>query len=307
MTSGKLGSRLLAAHRVLALILTPLLIVLCLSGMALAFQPMMPAEGRAAVDAPRLLASLRTVDPEGTAGLMVVEPSGEAFELRSRGKGMKGRFSVASGERLEAERGFDFFATAEQLHRGLLLGLNPVMEASTFGLIAILLVGPLVIGRLRLRTLMQRHGTLGLVFLPVLLFLPVSAAMMVLHLGEPPRPAEIPAERKVDLGRALELAAPRLDLSRLRLARRWPSGEVLLYVAGEAGREVIYKLDAAGEPVPFVPPRHWPHSLHTGRWAPGAPLLNMAGAAGMLALTGSGLVSWWRRRREERLPRDANL
>lgn len=299
MTSGKLRARLLAAHRILALILTPLVIVLCLTGIVLAFQPMLPADGRSAVDAPRLLESLRAVDPEGTAGLLVVDPAGETFELRSRGKGAKGRFAVATAERLPEKEGFDLFATAERLHRGLLLGLNPVMEASTFGLILILLAGPLVIGRLRLRTLMQRHGTLGLAFLPVLLFLPASAAMMVLHLGEPPRPQEIPAERKVDLGRAIELAAPALDLSYLRMARRWPSGEVLLYVrAGSgAGAETIYKLDAAGEPAPFVPPRHWPHSLHTGRWAAGAPLLNMAGSAGMLALTGSGLYSWWRRRR----------
>lgn len=300
MTSGKLRSRLLFLHRALALVLAPFLLVLVLSGSVLAFAPLVGDDDgpRAAVDGGKVLAALAAVDPEGTAGLLLMDPGGASFELRSRGQGVRGHFDLASGQKLPpAEEGFDVFETAERLHKGLLLGLNPLMEAMAFVLLALLLIGPFVIGRLGLATWMQRHGTFGLLLWPLLALPPVTGVMMVLHLGEPARPAEAPPEARLTLARGLELATPALDLSRLTAARRWPSGEVLVYLATAEGEE-IFKVAAEGPPQPFTPARNWPHELHEGRWFQGASLINLASALGLLTLMITGLRSWWRNRRK---------
>lgn len=306
MTSGKLRSRLLFVHRALALILAPFLVVLCLSGIVLAFQPLAGEGKRSPVDPVALLAALREVDPEGSAGLLIVAPAGDSFELRSRGPGVRGRFGIASRQALPEDESFDVYAAAERLHKGLLLGWNPLMEAAAFGILFLLLIGPFVIGRFVIKpggsaTLAQRHASLGLFFWPLILLPPVTGVMMVLHWGEPARPPEAPPEERLTLAGGLERAAPQLDLARLEMARRWPSGEVLLYVAaGRRGREeAIYKVAAAGDPVVFAPPRNWPHDLHEGRWSRRGAILNMAAAVTLLTLMGSGLVSWWRRRGNE--------
>jgi hypothetical protein len=123
--------------------------------------------------------------------------------------------------------------------------------------------------------------------------------MMVMHWGEPARPPEAPAEQRLTLARGLELAAPKLDLARLTMARRWPSGEVLLYLAeGRKRPETkIYKVGPAGDPAPFSPPRDWAHDLHVGSWSRRGAVLNVAGAMSLLTLHLSGLYSWWRRKR----------
>lgn len=299
MTSGKLRSRLLFLHRALALVLAPFLLVLVLSGMVLAFAPLVGDAGpRAAVDGAKVLAALTAVDPEGSAGLLLMDPGGSSFELRSRGQGIRGHFDLASKQKLPpTKEGFDVFETAEQLHKGLLLGLNPLMEAMAFVLLALLLIGPFVIGRLGLATWMQRHGTFGLLLWPLLALPPITGVMMVLHLGEPARPPEAPPEARLTLARGLELAAPALDLSHLTAARRWPSGEVLVYLAKTDGEE-IFMVGAAGPPQPFTPARNWPHDLHEGRWFQGASLLNLASALGLLVLMITGLRSWWQNRRK---------
>lgn len=300
MTSGKLRSLLVSLHRLLALVLTPLMIVFCLSGILLGVLRMAPPPARGPVDAAAVMAALQAVDPEGSAGLLIVEPGGEAFELRSRGKGVRGRFGVASRQQLPAEEGFDLEAKTEQLHRGLLLGLNPLMEAAAFVVLALVLIGPLIVARLGWRTLLQRHAALGLIFWPLVLLPPATGVMMAAHWLEAPRPPEAPAEQRLSIARGLELAAPRLDLSRLAMARRWPSGELLVYLAdGPEGRETaIHKVFADGEAAPFAPPRNWPHDLHVGAWSPAGAWLNIAGALALLTLNATGIYSWWRRRRE---------
>ncbi len=173
------------------------------------------------------------------------------------------------------------------------------MEASAFGVLFLLLLGPFVVVRLGQATLMQRHASLGVLLPPLLLLPPVTGVMMVLHWGEPARPPEAPAEQRLTLARGLELAAPRLDLSRLAMSRRWPSGELLVYLAPakpRAGQEV-FAVDAAGQAAPFAPPRNWPHELHEGRAFRRGSFLNMTAAVGLLTLMGSGLWSFCRRRR----------
>lgn len=301
MTSGKLRSRLLFLHRALAIVLAPFLLVLLLSGCVLAFAPILGGGEkveRAKVDAAAVLATLQAVDPEGTAALLLVDPAGTSIELRSRGKGVRGRFDLATRQQLPAaEEGFDVFETAERLHKSLLLGLNPVMETAAFGVLALLLIGPFIVVKLGNRSLMQRHATFGLSLWPLMILPPLTGVMMVLHWGEPARPAEASVEQRLTLARGLELASPALDLSRLVAARRWPSGELLVYLAAQPEEEV-FAVNSQGEATPFVAPRNWVKDLHEGRWAKGASMLNLAAALSMLGLMATGLYSWWRRRKD---------
>lgn len=299
MTSGKLRARLLSLHRILALLLAPFVLVLCVSGIVLAFRPLVGEGRRPPVDAAQLQQTLSSLDPEGAAGLLIVDPSGASFELRSRGAGPRGRFELATGRQLPPEQGFDVYETAERLHKGLLLGLEPLMQTAAGGILLLVLLGPLVVGRLGSVTLAQRHAGLGILFYPLVLLPPLTGLMMVFHLGEPERPPQAPPEARLTLARGLELAAPRLELSRLAVARRWPSGELLVYLAPpQRGQLETFKVDAAGNVAPFAPPRNWPHDLHEGLAFRRSAVLNMAGAVTLLFLMGSGLWSWWSRRRE---------
>lgn len=303
MTSGKLRSRLLFVHRALAIVLVPFLLVLCVSGIVLAFQPLVGEGPRARIDAAQLQATLAGIDPEGSAGLLIVAEDGRSFELRTRGQGVRGNFDLATGKTQPAEEGFDLYEKAEQLHRGLLLGLNPVMETAAFGVLLLVLLGPFVVGRLGGPSLAQRHASLGLLFYPLILLPPLTGVMMVLEIGQPARPPEAPAEQRLSLSRGLELAAPRLDLARLAMARRWPSGEILVYLAPlRRGELEVFKVDSQGDAASFSPPRNWPHDLHEGRAFHRGSILNMAGAVSLLFLMGSGLASFWRSWRRRRRP-----
>lgn len=106
------------------------------------------------------------------------------------------------------------------------------------------------------------------------------------------------AARTHDLiSRAFDIARDSVDMARLRFINRMPNGAAFLVTEGRFGiaRYVVTarSVDPLGGPAVELARR-----VHAGEWGGvwgGA--LDLAGALGLLAVLGSGTLSWWRRRR----------
>jgi len=290
-------------HRWLALGLAPLLFLIIASGAVLALKPILGESAAGAgpgLALPQLVQALDRADPEGRAGLLRRGADG-GIQLVSRTQGPLGQLDLTQG-RLEptAAPGFDLFAWAKQLHKDLLVGAGLVVEIVTFALVLVVALGPLL-AWLRLRpTVIGWHNGLGWLLLPLVLMLPLTGALMALHLDGGARPALSPSQPPLTLARALEraLQVPELqpELAHLVLARQFHAGAVLLVTQAPGQAEGHVVVDGAG--ATRLGGSSLVRRLHEGTWAgPWSGLLNLVGALATLGLMVTGLWSWLQRPR----------
>lgn len=288
--------RLVWLHRWLALALSPLLLLVTLSGFVLAFVPVteqFSASERTPLDAAALVRVVAAADPDGKATL--VSPSADGTEVTLAQGGVWRSYSLADGRLLtETAPPFDFFKTVESLHKNLLIGAGILVEIAAFAMLAIVVLGPLLAWPRLSANLMGWHRAMGWFALPLVVLLPLTATLMVLGIGGPSLPPV--AGGPTTPVAALTRAAGEIDLSTLELARSFRQGRVLITLADER----TYVASAGG----IAPLEGGPglvRELHEGTWAGAwSGLLNAVGAAALFALTVTGLLSWWRRRRAER-------
>ncbi|PWV59901.1 PepSY domain-containing protein [Plasticicumulans acidivorans] len=287
------------AHRWLGLIFFPLFMIILLSGAVLALKPIVDDLTTPAVTAPvesgSVLQRLTQLDPQGQASSLRIE--GGSIELNSRGAGPQGRFALADGQ-VQPGGGVDVFAVTEQLHKNLLLGLGVVVEWASWAMLAIVVCGPLL-GWLRLRnTLLGWHMAAGWLLLPLIAIGPITAALMILHIGGPQLPPIAPARPALSLSRGLELAAAQVDLSGLHWARSFRAGSVLLEVGSSAGAQ-RYIVDGGGSVHAAPASKGLVSELHEGTWGGAwSGAINLLAALTLSGLSITGFWSWLRRKRQ---------
>lgn len=288
------------AHRWAALALSPIFLAILISGAVLAFKPILgeAPPPQASLPTASVVATLRQLDPAGKASSVSVDHAQGVLTLASRGPGPAGSFDAATGAaRPEAQR-TDVFAVALDLHRKLLVGAGFLVEAATWAMAGIVLVG-LFLGLPRLaNTLMGWHMGLGWFALPLVALLPLTGVLMILHVGgaELPRPEAGPP---LSLARALD-AADRAGLPPVLNARAFRGGSVLLTTTqGEGAPRYLVSPSSRIDPITGGP--GWVRELHEGTWGgPVSGILNLAGALALGGLTLTGLWSWARRARQAR-------
>jgi sulfite reductase (NADPH) flavoprotein alpha-component len=282
---------LLKLHRWLALVTAPILLLIILSGVVLAFKPIVEGGARSPVDVPVLITSLNKADPRGRAGSLSMAADGRSFELRSRGPGPSGRFDAASGVKT-GELGFDLFAWARNLHENLLIGANWLVTLVTIVSVLLIVSGLLLGWRTLRHTLSGWHAGLGWLGLPLVALTPVTGLMMALHLGMPQLPF-YEGGHPQPIARVLEIASGQTDLTRLSLARNFRRGAVMLTVQTDT-RPVQLLVSGAGELQAVSP--SWVRMLHEGNWAGAfSGVLNLFSALPLLGLLITGVLGWWRR------------
>lgn len=296
MSWSALKPQLARLHRWTALILAPVFLLILLSAAVLALEPLAdglaPARGiTGPTDAAALVRLLDRVDPSGRADVSV-SADGRTAVVGKRGQPAVA-WDIASGQRgALPPTGTDVFGIARQLHRTLFIGAGVVVEAAAYAMTALVLVGPLLAWPRLNRTALGWHLGLGWGALPLVVGLPLTAVLMTLHLGAP-RPPQGPAP---SVARAIEQVAQRTDASGLRSARVW-RGTAVRVELRSAGGAVTWQVGAQGAG-PMRPTDYLVRSLHVGNWGGAASgALNFVGAVALLGLTGTGLWSWWARRR----------
>ena len=299
MIPPKIKGKILTLHRLVGLVAAPVLLLLAISGGALAFRPILGAGAApgAPVDVAALRAALDAVDPGGAATRVRVMPDGQrAFvETSTRTATSSVTVELATRARVaDAPEGADPFEPFRKLHRELLVGAGVVVTAVTFALLALAVLGPLIAWPRRRNTLAGWHTGVGWFLLPLVAIAPVTGAMMTLHLGEPARPKGNGRGPGISITLALDAAAKEgLDLRALILATRSGRGVALATGGPGAARYLVSPEGTVGP----VPPEPWTKQLHEGTWgAPVSGLVSLTAALATLILLSTGTLAWARRK-----------
>ncbi len=308
MSFAPLRPRLLALHRWLGLIFAPVFLVMILSGAVLSFRPIVaglneaPTASTSGVDIPALEALVGKLDINGAVTGISVAAGGAALDVASSTADIAGSWTVADATRAPAAPArFDVFGLAERVHKQLALGLGFVVDAASFAMLAIMLIGPFL-SWLRFRnSLIGWHRAAGWLALPITIISPLTAVLMVLGIGGgggAPLPV---AAKPVTISEALTIAAPDVDLSHLVMARKFRGGTVMLATSGASGGTYAVTDTKA---VALTGGPGLVKQIHEGTWAGAwSGALNFLIAMILFGLTVTGFASWFRRwRRERRKP-----
>lgn len=305
----KTRARLAKIHRWTALSLFPVYVALLVSGMILATHPMTHPAGRdklaAKLDTARLDALLAQVDSSGKLDAVEVDRDARHLTLYTAGSVRSHDLITGADGAPRAPEPPDFYSIVARIHSNLWIGAGFLVTLATFGMLFLVIAGPILSRPRRTsRTPLNWHINAGWLLYPLLILLPLSATLMVLPIGR--RFGFHRETTPITIPQALAIARDSVDLTTLHFVARMPGGHnVFLVTDGPFGisRHVIHphSVDPLGGPtVEFA------RMVHEGEWGGAwSGLLNMAGAAGLLAVMSAGALSWYRRRSRPAIAADA--
>ncbi len=283
---------LLQVHRWLALLLTPLFLLITLTGILLAFKPIIDELGPPAysghVEISELVqlislassdGNVRSIERTDAEGLWRIPGVGE-YQLGNPDR-------VGPAEDTSAA----FFGWVKEFHKDLLLDAGWLVEWVTYAMLAIMVAGVLLGWPKFSRSLIGWHQWLGVWLLPLALLLPLTAILMSLHVGRP----DLGLQRgsgATPLAQGIELAARRYDLSEILSARRFKAGSVLITTPEQS------LVVSGGQVTPVEIESNLPKQFHEGLWAGWfSGMFNVLAGSLVLGLTLTGALNWLRRQR----------
>lgn len=287
-------------HRLTALTLSPVFVVLLVTGAILAFRPMLatPAPVAPAVDVAHLLSLLTRIDSAGT--LRVVGISEDArVAMVGRGREMPTAYDIATGAivPLPAEAAVNFYDRIERIHRNLWLGLGGLVTLAAFALLFQVLVGPFLAPLRSPRTILTWHSAVGWVLWPLAVLVPLTAVLIQLPLGRPLGPRRgASAASAIPMVESLRQADGLAGISHLGLAQRLPDGSLIFITSGPEGdaRRMLHDGKISRLDGGFA---QFAHRVHTGEWGGvWGGVVDLGGVLVLVSLLTTGLWSWWRRR-----------
>lgn len=292
---------LLKLHRWVALATAPFFFLILLSGMVLAFKPILQSGSDGKLETQTLLAAIARADPNAEAGVLTVSEDGERFTLESRRSGPSGTFDVQTARRTGSALP-DVFEFARDLHVSLLLQARWLVTTVT--LLSVLVIASGFAGKLKKfrPTLGGWHNRLGWFSIPLVALTPLTGALMALHVGMPGHEAGSGARdgagragaARMSIERAIEMAAPELDLSHLTQVRTTRGGTVVISVQ-DGLRPTQYQVDRSGKVTSSTGPG-LVRILHEGTWAGAwSGVFTLVSTFPLLGLLVTGVLKWWRR------------
>lgn len=297
-------------HRWLAISLSPVLVLILLSGIVLAFRPILgdersAAHPRVAVDAKRLAAVVDSLDPRATAMGFFLDDEG-AVHLFTPGRGFP-VVDVATGKATTSDAAAPpptFWDYAHRVHVELWIGAEGLTVLATLAMIFLVVAGPFLARPRRPRTARGWHVWMGWVAWPLLALLPFSVVMMKVH-----PPIRVSSGQPLpSLARVVErTSAAGLDVTELRGVQGLPGGKAIVMFQGahNGGR---WLLDGTTATNLHSRVADVGHALHEGTWAGAwSGVLNIVAAIASLVMLGSGLLSWRRHSRRRRAVVESGL
>lgn len=286
---------LLRLHRWVTLVFALPLAVVTLTGLILAFEPVAIDLGftPGSINAAHLSGLLAQYDPGGkTSGISL-----RAYEdrLTLNGPGVSGKTDIAlsSGAVVDDSVGLRLsalFMASRRLHEHFLFDQGWVVLASTFAMLALILLG-IVMGWPRLRnTVSGWHQGMAWFALPLVVLSPLTglalAYKITLSAPPPQNRAAVPT-----LAQAVEILGQKHDLSGLIWLRK--RGPAMMARINEGGAFRVYRVSQTG-----VQPMgaNWPRSLHEGNFAGvWSGLMVIVTAMVIIGLMVTGLIIYFRR------------
>jgi sulfite reductase (NADPH) flavoprotein alpha-component len=296
MSSSKPRHALAAAHRWAALLMAPVIVLIVLSGAVLAIRPMLEDHGQGIpATSARLAEALDTIDPGGQALSVAANADGTSIDVKFRDAARSGTYDLATLTRIPKRVApMDAFAFALDVHKNLLVGAHFLVEIASYGLLGLIVAGPLLAWPRLRKGVMGWHRGVGWALFPLVALTPTTALLMILHVGGGNPPPVLPGGQ-VSIARAIEVAGKSLDAGEVAVARQLRGGAVLLETRS-TDEENRFLLGGNGQIVPLTEGPGLIHQLHEGSWAkPWSAMFNLISALALAALTGTGLYSWLRR------------
>ena len=290
-------SRFARIHRWLGVALSPVIVLMLLSGIVLAARPWMDSRHpvvQRPIDVERLIANVSRLDSAHVADLLVVMPRRTQFVLVSRRGGARGPFDIVTGAPVpEASAPApELLDRAGAVHDDLGIGAGWLVSLGSVALVLIAGIGPFLSRNAGRGTILGRHVRTGWLLMPLALWLPATLVMIRLELPK----RSPPDATTMSMEASLRRASVAMDLRGVGVVQAMPGWTFL--VASVDGRKPERFLMHEGVVTPLKGRlARLGYTLHEGSW--GGPLggiVNVVAALVMLWMLGTGLVSSWRRR-----------
>lgn len=280
-------------YRWLALVFALPLLAVIGSGLVLALEPIahQAALRPGTLTADRIDGLLARHDPLGQAWYIALKPYDDRLLIGVPAPRPPIAVDLATGEPSRGGASLsDAYLVAKQLHNSLMFDLRPLVVASTYAMLVLIVLAAAVgLPRFR-RGLAGWPKAAAWVLLPLLVASPLTGLLVAhgISLAPVPQPS---LSQPVPLREAVRiLHGAGHDLSNLAWLKSQRGQVRARFVENGAWR--IYTVSGTGvAPLPVS----WPNALHTGHaagyWSGAA---NVAVALGLLALLGAGLLAWMR-------------
>ncbi len=293
---------LLKTHRYAALILSPILLLIILSGAVLSFKPILAPEVGGAL-ASQNLTTLSTI-----IAAQAEEPSAVRFSMDGQKiylefkKNNTQVFDATTGQNMgEAGMSNAVFQWFKSLHKSLLVGLGDVVEWVTYAFLAFMIIGFALLMKPRSpKTLMGAHNTLAWVFLPLVLLLPVTAILMELKVGAPNFKRNYQDAQIVSMTDLIDVVKDHSSMGQLQAIESKKGRFQTIYLQQNNAIQ-SYKYSQDNTLNPIQAPSYLPKALHEGTWANQySGYLNLAITLLLVFFVFSGCYSWLRRTLQNR-------
>lgn len=296
-----LKSWLLRLHRWLALAFALPLAVVIATGLILSAEPILQTARLAPgqLTLAQIERMLSEQDPAGQARGI----SFRSYDDRLTIQGIPGRGTVTLDAATAAPAGegglSGLFGASRRLHEHLLFDLGWLVTASTIVMVALMLMG-VAMGWPRLRnTLGGWHRGIAWFGLPLLVASPVTGLLLAFGVTFGSAGGASPGEPALPLREAIQIMARDKDPSQLIWLRN--RGGRQLVRLNENGAFNVYTVTRAGL---RETARNWPRLVHEGNFAGiWSGLMNVAISLALIALLGTGVAIWLRRKLRPRTRR----
>ena len=288
-------------HRWITLVFSLPLAVVIVTGLILSVEPMVATgPGPVAVTADGLAAVLAKHDPGNQARTLFIRGYAGNVSLGGARHGAMTHVDLATNSRIDNPGTLaGLFSSSRRLHEALILDLRWLVTASTAAMLVLMGFG-IALGWPRIRnTLAGWHKGTAWLFLPLVVLSPLTGLLMALGVTFAGAPAAATPTPMLPMAEAVRIVAADHDLATVSWIR--PRGNALLARLDDDGEMRVFAVTRDGL---VATPRNWPRLIHEGNWGGALSVsINVVTSLALMALMGSGLWLWARRRMRPRTAR----
>jgi len=312
-------ARLITLHRWTAIVLLPIYVALLVTGAWLALKPISdgapPKRRSARVPVEALTAVLARLQAEGDVkGVsLALDASTATVTVGQERRNVSLETgavipSPTSASTRSSPNGppvppVDKYAIPRAIHIRLWFGAGVVVAVATVAMLVLVVLGPFLSPPRYRNTALGWHTTAGWFLFPLMLFLPLTGAILVAPFLQPKRELLAPTNRlpqPVSVAEGLAIASKSIDLGELRSIQQMPNGRLMIQTQGTMLTRLYVVSPEAVEAIGgtlFTAAT----MVHKGAWLGAwSGVVNLLGAVGLTGLLSTGTWSWVRRLRLRR-------
>lgn len=290
----------LKLHRWVALLFALPLAVVLFTGLVLSFEPWLVVRAiePGSLTAAKVHSLITRHDPAGQARAITFRSYDNTLTLGA-GRGGGTVVDVATGQVLPGPSAMaSTLGTMRRMHETLLIEASWLVIASTFAMLALVLLGVLM-GLPRFsNTLSGWHKAMSWGLLPLVVLSPLTGLFIAFGVtfATPPPTATTQAGAPLRLAEAVRIVGEKHDLSTLVWLR--PQGGRMLARMVEGGEYRVYAVTREGT---TPTSRNWPRLWHEGNFAGvWSALMNVVTSFALIGLLVTGVWIWARRQLRRR-------